>query len=237
MKLTHYILLLTTLFFGVCCNPMDTGTDMDTPNTPDEPSLSLKDISGVWVDPTNEWYYISIYPSGRYTYCFNEELIGSGTCELENNQLTLHDNYTYSSDIVKISLNNDQLEIEGQVSDWKLNKTPIFKFFNLSDEKFSQSVIGSSLSASGGLYKDYEKVKKEIKFISDVNFTYESTGKLKSTGEWKTISNKTWYYVYRNPYTYGLRIGGDNKVEIYEFGFTEEPGYSLSFDLDDFRIN
>ena len=237
MKHIHYVVLLTTLFFCVSCDPFEKETEVNSTEKPETPTLSLKDISGVWVDPANEWYYISIYPSGRYTYCFNEKLIGSGTCELENDQLTLHNNYTYSSDVVKISLNLGQLQIKGEVSDWNLNKTSVFQEFDLSKEEFSQSVVGANISASGGVYKNYDKVKKEITFISDVNFIYESTGKLKTTGEWKTISDKMWYYVYRKPYTYGLRIGGDNLVEIYKFGFTEEPGYRLSFNLEDYRVN
>ena len=233
MKQLLRLLLIAPLLLSVGCDPIDSNNVNDEPT----PSLTLKDLSGVWVDPSNELYYISIYPSGRYTYCLNDMLIGSGTCVYEDGELTLNNNYTYTSDIIKVSLSNDKLSINGEISDGELQKINVNKRFDLSDEELSKSVVGSHISASGGVPKNYEKIKKEITFISDVNFTYESTGKLKTTGEWKTLSSIMWYYVYRTPYTYGLRIGGDNEVEIYKFGFTEEPGYRLSFNLEDYRVN
>ena len=237
MEKLSYLFLTISLMFCNGCDPLGTTNENNKEEKPETPSLTVDDISGVWVDPSNEWYYISIYPSGRYTYCLNEKLIGSGNYRLDGEKLTLNNNYTYSSDVIDVSVSNGKLTISGEVSDWKSQKTYIHLQFNMTNEQFSSSVIGSSLSCSGGLNKYYDKVKKEIKFISDVNFTYESIGLLKSTGKWKTLSDITFYYVYRNPYTYGLRIGGDDEVEIYVFGFTEKPGDSLSFDLSNFRVN
>ena len=232
-KIINFIFILPLMLLCSCGGGNEENLEQDIP------TLQLKDICGVWVDSSNKLYYISINQNGRYTYCLNDKLIGSGKCTLEKNTLVLNDDYVYSSDLITINKLNNKLSMQGKVSKMNSSKESINKQFVLSEsEQYSPSISGVNKTATGGLNKYYDNLKQEINFISDVIFEYKYTGRKKGTLDYKTISQYTWRYVYRKPYTYGIQINSENaNVEIFDFPFIYEPNWvPLWLDLDDFRV-
>lgn len=226
---------LFTNFTLISCANDDENEELSKPN---EPTLELSDISGVWVNPSNSLYYIAIYPSGKYTYCFNNRLIGSGRCSLDNKTLYLYDEYTYASDKVCIDKMNNKLTVYGNVTNMKSSKEYVSNQFIYSSESLSPSIAGVKKTSTGGLNYYYDNLNKEISFISDMVFQYVYTGRNKYSNQYKTITHYTWRYVYRKPYTYGIKLNQeDYVVEIFDFPFTYTTGWgTLDLDPDDFIV-
>lgn len=234
LMLVLIIGLFASLSF-ISCENNEEDEDLTQPSVP---TLQISDICGIWVDSSNSLYYIAIYPSGKYTYCFNNRLIGSGRCSLSDNSLYLNDEYTYASDVVTINKSNNKLILYGSVTNTDFSKEYISGQFIYSSESLSPSIVGARSTSTGGLNQYYDNLYKEISFISDVIFQYVYTGRNKSTLQYKTIAQYTWRYVYRKPYTYGVKLNnGDNVVEIYDFPFVYTPGWgALNLNLDDFIV-
>ncbi len=230
---------LAFIVFCGCESDGDSADNNSSQKQPDEPSLTLSDIKGVWVDMGNPLYYVAIYSNGRYTFCLNDMLIGSGKCVLEKGTLTFHNEYTYVSDKVAVALLGDRLVVKGQVTDHKQVVHSINKQFQLnSNEQLSPSLAGYSNYWTGGLNVYYDNTRVDLTFTSDYIFVYEHTGRSKKTGQYSTIRYYMWYYVYRKPYTYGFKINEDcPRVEIYDFPFVYDPNAGcIDFRLADYRI-
>ena len=116
-------------------------------------------------------YNISINQNGRYTYCLNDKLIGSGKCTLEKNTLVLNDDYVYSSDLITINKLNNKLSMQGKVSKMNSSKESINKQFVLSEsEQYSPSISGVNKTATGGLNKYYDNL---LLIIGTPNLVYQ----------------------------------------------------------------
>ena len=233
-KMLSMMLVMISLFGFISCTEDEDNEDFSQPTTP---TLQLSDICGVWVNPSNSLYYIAIYPSGKYTYCFNNELIGSGKCSLNDNTLCLNDDYTYKSDLITVNMSENKLTLYGNVTKINLTKEYISQQFIYSSESLSPSIIGVKETSTGGLNKYYNNLYTEISFISDLIFEYVYTGRHRNTYQYKTIAHYIWRYVYREPYTYGIKLNqGDGLVEIYDFSFTYSEFWGLDLNLEQFRV-
>ena len=218
-----------------CTSEKDTVDETNQENTQ---KLQFSDICGVWVDNNNDLYYIAIYPSGKYSYCFNNKMIGSGVCTLNDNILCLNDEYTNASDNISIQYLNSTLTLSGDITKFNLISEHIYKQFIKSSESLSPSVVGKKKTATGGLNMYYDNLRQEISFTSNIIFEFNYTGTSRSTGQYKTISHYTWRYVYRKPYTYGIKINDNNNiVEIYDFPFLYMPNWdALELRIDSFKV-
>lgn len=237
------LLLFIPLFFS--CDKNES-TDSNEQTTP-ENTLTLKDISGVWTLSENDIYFLALYPSGRYTFCLSDYLIGSGSYYLNGNTLTLNDGYTFRANNLTIKLENDILNIRGDLHGIP-NPIPGIKEYiktvslylqKENNEDFSKSVAGfSECRDAGGLNAYYSNITNELNFISDYVFKYKSTGKSKQSGKWKTLKDETYYYTYREPYVYCYNVDNNpTEIEIYDFCFLYEQCYFLGFSMDMFRVN
>ena len=234
----NFLFLFISFLCFCSCEKNVTSNDYKKPENTIQ-TTKYEDICGVWVDSKNELYYIAIYPNGRYTYCINDQLIGSGNCTLTKNRLTLNNGYTYASDVITITKSGTQITLNGYISNNESQKINISKSFAFKkDEELSPSAAGISKTSTGGLNYYYDNLKTEITFTSDYILKYKYTGRSKSTREYKTIKEYTWHYVYRKPYTYGIKFnGGSGLVEIYDFPFVYTPNWgTLDLYLDSFRI-
>ena len=204
----------------------------------EESYLQIDDICGVWVSPNNKLHYIAIYPSGRYTYCFNNSAIGSGTYSLGKNTLTLNDGYSYESYKFDLTRDGNNLNLNGAVNYINSNLVHISITYRLSNEELSPSIEGKKLHTNGGLNAKYDNLDQILRFESEYILKYEYTGTSKKTGQRKTISEHTWYYAYRKPYTYCYKLNEEKDgLEIYDFPFTYIQDWgTLDIRLDDFRI-
>lgn len=244
INLKNYLLLIIVPFIFSCSN--NETDDFDDSQVEDD---SIEDISGIWTLPENDIYYIALYPSGKYSFCLSDYLIGSGTYYLNGNTLILNDGYTYRKNELFVKLENSKLNIRGNLygipnpipGHKEYIQTVSFYLDKSINESFSKSIAGFYKCEEGTLNAYYSTVINELDFISNYLFKYTSTGKSRSNGRWKTLKNDTYYYNYREPYVYCYNTESNpTELEIYDFFFIYDKsgnyGY-LDFELDIFRVN
>lgn len=229
-------LILFTFLFQLACQESESIID-----NPTEIYIQTNDICGVWTNQQDSMYYLALYPSGRYTFCLSDKLIGSGTYILKENTLTLNDGYFFTSNNIRLSLDNGYLKITGCITNIdNINQTINYELKYNPTEELSSSLIGyykKDVEEGGNAY--YSETITELNFISDNIFTYRKTGKYKNSGSWKTIVDQTRYYVYRKPYTYCYLLNNSPKtLEVYDFKFmySNDYGYLDGFSLDSWRV-
>lgn len=52
--------------------------------------LTIAEIKGIWTDENNDNFFIHINTNGKYSFCFNQELMGSGEYTLEKDSITFY---------------------------------------------------------------------------------------------------------------------------------------------------
>lgn len=198
-----------------------------------EAYLSMRDIEGVWTLENNDLYFISLSPSGHYSFCFNNEIMGSGTFVLNENNLLFNNGYLYSSDKVNVRKDGNKLSLNGNVTTYLLGKKYVNLKFVKSTEQISPSVVGKVIPDDDftGLNEKYKDLETEIIYMTEYVAKYEYTGKSKKTGKRELIKEYVWYYVYREPYTYTQVQNGNGEVLIYDFSSGVCSGNGLEFDL------
>lgn len=214
------------------------GSNIDTIEKNEEHNqLTYEDVSGVWIDPANNFHFLSLSENGRYALCFDRYTMGSGTYVLTNNEIILNNGYLHTSDKLSIAKEQNSLIIKGDMLKYKsTSKTYISKVLNKSNEEISPSMIGvikqpdpnlGSISGGG----KYSKKEIVITYNTEYTATYKLNGKLSSTKQWVIIEEAIWFYVYRTPYTYTQSPAGDGEIIIYYFD--DKLGWD---DLDKYRI-
>lgn len=220
MKTLFYILIL--VLFSACNQQEEF---IDKPDNEDNIKLENSDISGVWTLSSNDEYFISFTEGGKYTFCLNDHLMGSGNFNINNNIITLNNSYTNKSDKIEINLSQNTIYIKGDINlfNGKNTETIKMKLFK-SKEAISSSPIGvEHRPGMYGLNKFYDITYIGVKYITDTFAKYECRGINKKTKVEKVIKSHSWYYVYRKPYTYTQEINGDGTIIKYDFE-NEWPG-------------
>ncbi len=244
LRICRFLLLLLSI--TACETELPTGeTDLPISNRPTEKDeLKISDISGVWIDYTNDKFFLTIYPDGRYSYCFSDYILSSGICELGGSDISFTDGYSHVTDKMSCSLGSDKsvLSIGGQLqpipgfSDEK--KYVSFKLIRSKTETPARSLFGFDISCEDqGLWRYYSEVFMEYHFNSDYYFNLKYTGKHKDTKKWKTISNHSYRYVYRPPYIYCYDItDNDYLIKRYDFCFLRGECYHLDYGMDNHEV-
>lgn len=232
------VIILLSIFASSCSNSTPIP---DTPEQTEDPSKQLNesDIAGVWVvssfySDSGLWktmpsnlYFLSITESGFYSFCFNNHLMGSGKYTLEKGTITLNNYYSFASDKFEISLNKNELYIEGNITTFLQDQKENIKLkLKKTDESISTSVAGTKREPQMyGINKYYDDLKMIVSYLTNYNAQYEYSGTQKSTGKRKILKSYSWYYVYRSPYTYTQEIDGDGNIIIYNFDDKSPSGY------------
>lgn len=230
MKKTLNTVLFVMLLFCVACSK-----DTNEINTEEEVCYyTPEDIEGVWVHPQNPLYFFSFSRNGRYSYCLNYKLMGSGTYTMKDNKVTLYNGYLGTAQELEIkNVTNEKIHIVGPFYYFKSNES-IFCFYELnkSSETCPPSIMGKVLVGQmEPLYVYYDDTDAELIFSSDYIANYKLSGTHRKTGRYEIISRKSWYYVYRPPYTYTQKIDGDGNVVIYNL-----DDYCDIYHLDDYIV-
>lgn len=214
MKTYISLFLLAITLFTSCSK----GDNIEESNKEEETYLSASELTGVWVNDNNNLYFISFTNSGRYSFCLNDQLMGAGKYKLEKNQLILDNEYLYTSDVIKVSKQNNKLILSGDLTLFKEEKTKnIYLSLSKSQEATPTSVIGKKPCIMTGLNQFYNNLDIEFNYKTNYICEYIQSGTSRKTGKWKIIEEYTWFYVYRYPYTYTQEANGDGKVVIYDF--------------------
>ena len=198
-----------------------------TPETTEtEPSVNYPtkdDISGVWVLPNNNLYFISLGANGRYSFCFNGALMGAGTYELDKSDIILNNGYMYESDKLSLSIDGDTINLRGVIKTFRSGGTTRINYtFERSQEYVSPSMVGVVKERDPNLVGlsnggKYSSKKFDVTYNTEYTATYVLRGKLSTTKQWVEIEREVWYYIFRTPYTYTQSPNGNGEVIIYEF--------------------
>lgn len=192
---------------------------IDKPDNEDDIKLENSGISGVWTLSLDDEYFISFTEGGKYTFCLNDHLMGSGTYSINDNIITLNNSYTNKSDKIEIELLQNSIYLNGNIYlfNSELQEAVEMKFVK-SKEIISPSQVGVEHKPQmPGLNKFYDITYEGVKYITDFLVEYEYRGIHKTTKKEKIIKSNSWYYVYREPYTYTQEIEGDGTVIKYDF--------------------
>lgn len=214
MRKLFYFLILTMFFACTKTEVISEKTDYEE-NT----QLENSDISGVWTYISDDEYFISFTEGGKYTFCLNKHLMGSGTYIIKNNTISLNNSYSNKSDKITIYITNDLLDITGDIFLFNSKQQESIRMqFIKSNETVSPSQVGVEHQPQlYGLNQFYDITYIGVKYITDTVVKYEYRGIHKTTKKEKVIKSNSWYYVYREPYTYTQEIGGDGTVIKYDF--------------------
>lgn len=214
MRNLFYILFLT--IFSACYKQEEV---IVKPDHEDNKVLENSDISGVWTSISNDEYFISFTEGGKYTFCLNDHLMGSGAYDIKDNTVFLNNSYTNKTDKIEVNLSANKLSIDGNIYLFKSEEKETIQIkFIKSAEQISPSLIGVERGPSMyGLNKYYDITYIGVQFLTDTFAKYEYKGIHKTTKQEKVIKSYSWYYVYREPYTYTQEIDGDGKIIKYNF--------------------
>ncbi len=221
------LLLITLLLFSLSCA-----------NEKEEPAnlwLTADDIAGVWVDKSNDKFFIRISSDGKYSFCLTSELMGSGEFLLNNNMITFKNKYLSSVDEALIEIIDGELFLSGSFNlmtyEGHERGTGIMKYYKKTKESDPPSFIGKQINflwvpTSGG----YD-TKERLEVLSEYIIKYQ---KIKKSGSIQsTLVDRNWYYVYRNGLFYTQKVDGDGRITLYKDPFTD--GYTSR--LDGLRVN
>lgn len=231
------MILLSVLISS--CSKDNTISDKQESTEESNEQLNESDIAGVWIVNSfsnnpgvwekmpSDLYFLSITESGFYSFCFNKNLMGSGKYTLDKESITLNNYYSFTNDKLKISLNRNELYIEGDLNTFLQNKKEHIKLkLKKSNENISPSVAGTTREPQMyGINIYYDELKMVVSYLTNYNAQYEYSGRQKSTGKRKTLKSYSWYYIYRKPYTYTQEIEGDGTIVIYNFEDKSPSGY------------
>lgn len=222
-KILCLLTILPALLFTSCTKDED-----NTKDEIDNIYLSLSDINGVWESDNNSLYFISFTKNGRYSYCFNNQLMGAGSYKLEKNIITLENDYLHTTDIIEAAIVNNKLTLKGDLLQFKQqSKKSINIILNKTTENAPQSLVGKKIQFLSGLNVYYDNLSERVVYQTDYIAKYEYDGYSKKTGAYKMIKEYTWFYVYRKPYTYTQETLGDGEVVIYNLEFNAGFGNSI----------
>ena len=228
-KMKRITLILVTMMMTLAsCNkeePIvinDNNNNNNNGNGGQSSGLTINQISGVWTIPNKNVYFLSLNPNMHYSLCLRTErgvLIGSGTFALSNNKLTLYHDYFNTTETLNVSIVNGQLICQGNmipIGETSVSSCSVHFVLNKTTESFSPSKAGYHFSLlptfgpTGEYYDEYSFITNNTMVIN----TYK-----KQAGSWQLYKTKNYYYVYRTPYTYMVRI---NTLEIKVYNF-EDP--------------
>lgn len=213
-KILCLLTILPALLFTSCTKDED-----NTKDEIDNIYLSLSDINGVWESDSNNLYFISFTKGGRYSFCFNNQLMGAGNYKLEKNIISLENDYLYTTDVIEVAIVNKKLALKGNLYLFKQqDKKNINLIFDKSTEKTPPSVVGEKRDGGlSGLNAYYENTDVRMVYQTDYIAKYEYDGYSRKNGAYKMIKEHTWFYVYRPPYTYTQITSEKGEVIIYDF--------------------
>lgn len=209
METKLFTLLLITIIFFSCSNDEPINGDLN----PESTYLTVAEVKGIWTDTNNEHFFISISPDGKYSFCFNQELMGSGEYEIDKDSIIFNNNYLYITDKAKIEINNGVLILRGDFQLFKKTKTIyIDKQFNKTQEEFPPSIVGEQWSSlkyltTNGDNKDYLNV------ITEYIMQYK---KVKYSGSLTTtLKEQNWFYINRQDLLYAQPSNEDGEIHLY----------------------
>lgn len=217
-KTTLTMLFMATLcLLFTSCSKDDDNTNNNDPESPLEPNyLNESDLYGVWkVEGTEtDLYFITFSETGRYSFCFNNTLMGAGTYSLDKNKLTLNNGYLFTKDVLDLEQNDKQLNIAGDIHKFKSTD---MQNVNITISKTKKdmpiSKVGEIFTTFSFLNAYYGNVKERLTYTSEYIMKYEY---FKDNALQQMLSEENWYYVCYDNLIYTQKTNGTGNVIIYD---------------------
>lgn len=221
-KFLDFMLLCAIIIVSfVSCSKEE---NMDEPPVVEDTQIKMSDISGVWALSSNNVYFISFTEGGKYSFCFNNHIMGNGTFSLNDNEVSLYNSYSNKTEKLSVELYQGKPRVKGNVFLFNSELEEYFSGdFVKTNESASPSLVG--VEKSGGLYGfgPYgETIYDGVTFISDNIAKYTHIFQYYNNGNKKTTNR--YYYVYRIPIIYTQELEEDGYIVIYNTEEGEWPG-------------
>ena len=222
-KSIYLMFVLSATLCVLSCSKNDDETTLANPKEQDEQEqqedkttyIQEGELFGVWAvsGNNNGLYFITFSEVGKYSFCFNNTLMGAGTYKLDNNKLTLYNGSLNTKDVLSLEKNNNQIKISGDILKFKTNtKQPISLSIYKTNKEIPISKTGEIFKI-WGLHNTYGNVVTYIKYESEflIKYQYCKDNSLK-----QIISEANWFYVYNDGMTYTQDCSGNGEVVIYK---------------------
>lgn len=209
--------IYSTIILSILCiatNSCSKNDDVQqTQEIPDKTYLKVSDIKGVWTNGDNNLYFISLNSNGRYSFCFNDRLMGAGTYLFDKDTLLLNNGYLYTTDTLFVIIKDTILNINGYIQNFKqVSREKINLSYCKTNEEFSVSKVGEKYSTSFLALTGY--AKDIIQYQTDYIAKYQ---RVKDNSIQQLIKEEYWFYIFRNGMTYTQKCTETGSVIIYLF--------------------
>ena len=182
--------------------------------------LTAAEIKGVWTDKENEHFFISIGTDGKYSFCFTQELMGSGEYKINKNKITFNNKYLSTTDNAQIEIIDGALVVSGNFQLFKQDRAVyINKIFKKTDEEIPLSIVGEQWRSSKYLIAPSGDARDYLDVLSEYIIKYK---KVKVSGSIETqMKEQKWFYINRKNFLY-IQISNENgEIHLYNNPFRE----------------
>ena len=216
-----FILPVIFLLCLVSCGGDDDVVVNNNPGSEEISYLKANDLYGVWtVSGSNGLYFIYFTENGRYALCFNSKLMSAGTYSIEQNKLSLSNDYLYKKDILTVEKSGNVLKLTGDMYNFKSTTKQTVQITASKSNKEIPTPKTGEVFKTAVLTATYGSVITYIKYQSDymINYQYCKDNSLKTL-----IKEEFWYYVYFDGMTYTQSCNGNGSVTIYALTSSLSP--------------
>mgnify|MGYP007008333825 CR=1 FL=1 len=221
------ILLFCTIIFASCSQGE---LEQETTQEDETNFLTVAEIKGIWIDENNDNFFIYINTDGKYSFCFNQELMGSGEYTLEEDSITFHNKYLSTTDKVKVEVKNNKLTIKGNFQKFKqTEQIYIEKQFHKSNEEAPTSIIGEQWKSNKILNKNGDR-REYLDVLTEYIIKYRL---VRADGIETTLKEQNWFYINRKDLLYTQTNSGNGEIKLYKSPFIYESLTGISsFEID-----
>lgn len=227
LKMKYVIALICFAVLAACSE--DENLNEQIPDNA-ENGLSVSDIKGIWEGKENDLFFISFSENGKYSFCFNQQLMGSGNYEIDKDSIIFYNQYLSIKDKAKIEINNSTLSIVGSFLMFNRDDSMLFAgHFQKSDEEQPVSLIGEQWR-SNKILNVYGDRREYLDVLTEYLIKYRL---VKADGIETPIRSKTWFYINRKDLLYAQIKDEDGTIHLYKspFIYVSRSGIS-SLEID-----
>lgn len=192
--------------------------------------LTIAEIKGIWTDENNDNFFIHINTNGKYSFCFNQELMGSGEYTLEKDSITFYNKYLSITNKAKVEVKNNKLAIKGKFQMFKqTGLIYVEKQFNKSNEEAPTSIIGKQWKSNKILNKNGDR-REYLDVLTEYIIKYRL---VKADGIETPLKEQNWFYINRKDLLYTQTNSGNGEIRLYKSPFIYESLTGISsFEID-----
>lgn len=209
-----YVIALICLAVLTACSEDENLNEQTPDNIKTE--LNVSDIKGIWEGKENDLYFISFTENGKYSFCLNPQLMGSGNYKIEKDSIIFYNQYLSITDKAKVEINDSILSIKGSFLLFNQDDSMLFAGdFKKSDEEKPVSLVGEQWK-SNKIMTAYGDRREYLDFLTEYLIKYRY---VKADGIETPIRSETWFYINRKDLLYTQIKNEDGTIHLYKSPF------------------